>query len=579
MAQVINTNVMSLTAQRNMMISQRTQNEAMERLSSGLRINSSADDAAGLAISDRMTAQIKGLDMAVRNSNDAISVVQTADGALQETTNMLQRMRELAIQSANGSNSDSNRIQLQDEVNQLKGEMTRIARTTNFNELNLLDGSFTDTRFHIGSSATEDLNVSIESMKARDLERHSLVANTSGGIAFDSGKFNGAGSIKEGIGATGTGGNAIASQTLTIAGFRGTTEISSETAGGLMKAGSTAEEVASLVNARTVDTGVTAEARTEAYISMRTSSGATGGLSKFFGTGSTASAGALTFNMAANNEVSRGENVFASTGSSLNPNASGVVEVTGLVTTTGDMSAVAASINKQSGVTGITATLSQDKTFIKLTQEEGKDIDISHVDFSTKTSGTDILTMRGSYAEPIDDKGNLVESFFTTSGAGAAVRLNNVNSGTSGAVITGRVEFESIRSFSVESSVSVTAGSVVHNSGANLGASAEAARVSDIDIGSIDGAVNAIKIVDMALGFVDDQRANLGAIQNRLESTINNLTNVSENTSAARSQIRDADFAAESAKLSKAQVLQQAGSAMLAQANASGQQVLQLLQG
>jgi len=576
MAQVINTNVMSLTAQRNMMISQRTQNEAMERLSSGLRINSSADDAAGLAISDRMTAQIKGLDMAVRNSNDAISVVQIADGALQETTNMLQRMRELAIQSANGSNSDSNRIQLQDEVNQLKGEMTRIARTTNFNELNLLDGSFTDTRFHIGSSATEDLNVSIESMKARDLERHSLVANTSGGFSVTSGSFQGAGSIKEGIG---TGGNAIASQTLTIAGFRGTTEISSETAGGLMKAGSTAEEVASLVNARTVDTGVTAEARTEAYISMRTSSGATGGFSNFFGTGSTASAGALTFHMAANNEVSRAENVFASTGSSLNPNASGVVEVTGLVTTTGDMSAVAASINKQSGVTGITATLSQDKTFIKLTQEEGKDIDISHVDFSTKTSGTDILTMRGSYAEPIDDKGNLVESFFTTSGAGAAVRLNNVNSGTSGAVITGRVEFESIRSFSVESSVSVTAGSVVHNNGANLGASAEAVRVSDIDIGSVDGAVNAIKIVDMALGFVDDQRANLGAIQNRLESTINNLTNVSENTSAARSQIRDADFAAESAKLSKAQVLQQAGSAMLAQANASGQQVLQLLQG
>ena len=422
MAQVINTNVMSLTAQRNLMMTQRTQNEAMERLSSGLRINSASDDAAGLAISDRMTAQIKGLDMAIRNSNDAISMTQTADGAMQETTNILQRMRELAVQSANGSNSDSNRAQLQNEVNSLQGELSRIANTASFNDINLLDGSLSGANFQIGANANVDLEFSLESVHARDLQRNALVTGTTGGVAANSGDFQGAGSVSSSL----TAGNNIAAQSLTIAGFRGTTEISAASAGGLLRADSTAQEVASLVNSRTVDTGVTAEARTEAYISMRTSSGATGGFGTFFGTGSAASAGTLTFHLAANDRVSRADNTFSSAGNAaLNPNASGVIEVTGLVTTTGDMSAVAASINKQSGATGVTATLSQDKTYIKLTQEEGRDIDISNVDFSTKTTGSDVLSVRGSYQEPLDAKGNLVSGFFSTTAGNALTRLSS----------------------------------------------------------------------------------------------------------------------------------------------------------
>ncbi len=545
MAQVINTNIMSLTAQRHLMISQRTQNEAMERLSSGLRINTAADDAAGLAIADRMTAQIRGMNMAIRNSNDAVSVVQTSDGAMQETTNMLQRMRELAIQAANGSNSEANRAQLQDEVNQLKGEMTRIAQTTNFNGINLLDDSFRDRRFHIGASAVEDLEVSISGVAADELERHSLngVAGTTGGVAASSG--SGAGTARAN-GAT-SGGNSIAQQTLTIAGHRGEAKISQ----GTIVANSTAEEIAGWVNNRTVETGVSARASTEAFLRMDT-----------LGSVLT-STGALSFTLSAENKISRANSVGAS------------IAITGFVTSTGDMTDVADAVNNAAGTTGITATLTEDRKTIMLVQDEGKDIDIKRVQFSSASSGTDILRVQGTDIEQISASTGAVATGFWT--AGGVVVLSETGGNTSVAV-AGRVEFESTRAFTVESNVGASAGGIAPSL-ASAGAASEVARVSDVDISTIAGAIDAIKIVDQALAFVDDQRAYLGAVQNRLESTINNLTNVSENTSSARSRIRDADFAAESAKLSKAQVLQQAGNAMLAQANASGQQVLQLLQG
>ncbi len=177
MALTINTNIASLNAQRNLGKSQNDLNTAMERLSSGLRINSAKDDAAGLAISDRMTSQIKGLNQAARNANDGISMAQTTEGALQETTNILQRIRELAIQSANDTNSASDRSSLQDEVNQLKQEMTRIANTTKFNDRALLDGSMTNAQFQVGANAYETISFSISSSRAQDLGNHSLTSN------------------------------------------------------------------------------------------------------------------------------------------------------------------------------------------------------------------------------------------------------------------------------------------------------------------------------------------------------------------------------------------------------------------
>ena len=182
MALSINTNVASLNAQRNLGVSQSALAKSMQRLSSGLRINSAKDDAAGLAISDRMTSQIRGLNQAVRNSNDGISLAQTAEGALQESTNILQRMRELAVQSANDTNSASDRSSLQAEVNQLKQELTRIADTTTFNGKDLLNGTLTSAQFQVGANANESISFSIASAKAVDLGNNSLTTNNDYGI-------------------------------------------------------------------------------------------------------------------------------------------------------------------------------------------------------------------------------------------------------------------------------------------------------------------------------------------------------------------------------------------------------------
>ena len=177
MAISINTNVASLNAQRNLSASQTNLAKSMQRLSSGLRINSAKDDAAGLAISDRMTSQIRGLNQATRNANDGISLAQTAEGAMQESTNILQRMRELAVQSANDTNSASDRASLQSEVDQLKQELTRIAETTPFNGKKLLDGSMISAQFQVGANAGETISFGIGSARSTDLGNHSLTTN------------------------------------------------------------------------------------------------------------------------------------------------------------------------------------------------------------------------------------------------------------------------------------------------------------------------------------------------------------------------------------------------------------------
>ncbi|THB66933.1 MAG: flagellin, partial [Gammaproteobacteria bacterium] len=183
MPQVINTNIMSLNAQRRLDSAQSTTNTAMARLSSGLRINSAKDDAAGLAISNRMTSQIRGLNQATRNANDAISMAQTAEGALQESTNILQRIRELGIQSSNDTNSASDRKSLQAEVNQLKSELTRIAQNTTFNGKKLLDGSLSSSQFQVGSEANETISLSIGDLRATNMGSNTVSSsNSTGGM-------------------------------------------------------------------------------------------------------------------------------------------------------------------------------------------------------------------------------------------------------------------------------------------------------------------------------------------------------------------------------------------------------------
>jgi flagellin len=252
MSQVINTNVMSLNAQRNLSTSGGSLATALQRLSSGLRINSAKDDAAGLAISERMTAQIRGLSQAARNANDGVSLAQTAEGALSQSGALLQRMRELSIQSANSTNSASDRAALQAEVNQIKDELNRVASTTTFNGLKILDGTFQNQKFQVGANANETIGVSLAGVAATDLANYGVSGvNTSAN--------QGTGQATAAAAAL-PANNTIAAQTLTVSGSKGTSTVT-------VGAGNSAYTIAANVNAVSGTTGVSAKAYNEATLS------------------------------------------------------------------------------------------------------------------------------------------------------------------------------------------------------------------------------------------------------------------------------------------------------------------------
>jgi flagellin len=513
MALSINTNVASLNAQRNLSKSQSALSNSMTRLSSGLRINSAKDDAAGLAISDRMTAQIRGLNQAVRNANDGISLAQTAEGAMQESTNILQRMRELAVQSANGSNASADRSALQSEVNQLKNEMNRIASTSTFNGLKILDGSFTAEKFQVGANANETIAVDISGMASTDLGRYSLTS-TNTNASQGSGQGTAAATSLPAR-------NTMAgAQTLTIAGSKGTTTVAIST-------GQTAQAIASSINAAEASTGVGAKAKNDAIL----------------------------HNLSADGTVT----LTLGSGSSTATVSAAV--------TTGDLENLVSVINNASGTTGITAEVYSGATgfqgtavtggAIKLTQADGKDIRLS--DFAHSATASQTARVMGLGGDNI----TLTD---VTAAAGD----------TDSTIITGTVEFTSSDAFFVSSTVAAGSGSLL-DVGANTNASASQELVSSIDIASQSGAQSAIDIIDKALAKIDEERGDLGAIQNRFESTIANLQNISENITSARSRILDADIAQETSNMTKQNILQQAGVSILAQANQAPQLALSLL--
>lgn len=488
MALVINTNIASINAQRNLSKTQLSLNKALARLSSGLRINSAKDDAAGLAISDRMTAQIRGMSQAVRNANDGISLAQTAEGALHEVTNMLQRIRELAVQSANDTNSSTDRASLQKEVAQLQQEITRIASQTNFNGRYILDGSMTAAVFHIGANADQTISFSIASVKANEIGSYTVNANDHVGAELAAG--------------TAKSTNGVAAQTLTIIGPDGTENVD-------IAANSSAKAIADAVNAASSKTGVQAKAST----SLTLTAGSVSGTSWSF-------------------------NLYGVNGDAQ------VISAT--VASPTDLSSLADAINAKSSITGVVATLSDDKTTITLSNDQGYDITIE--DIATGNDGDKLVV------------------------AGKTLTYEDDDSGDDSITVGGTVEFSAVGSFSITSddddNTILAADSV----------SGELSDVASIDVTSQSGANSAIKVIDGALMLVDNLRAALGAVQNRFESTISNLQNLMENVSAARSRIMDADFAQETAEMTRGQILQQAGIAMLAQTNQLPQMVLSLLQ-
>jgi len=493
MAISVNTNVASLTAQRNLMGTQNKMNTALQRLSSGFRINSAKDDAAGLAITDRMTSQVRGLNQAARNANDGISLAQTAEGALQETTNLLQRMRELSVQSANDTNSVSDRKSIQDEVQQLQSEINRIAETTAFNGKNLLDGSFGNAVFHVGAEANQTITMATGDAQGSSIGAHRnyLTART------------GAGANEAAAAATGEAGYGT-SGALELSGSLGSESIT-------IADDASAKAAALAINEEEGNTGVSATARTEATLSN-------------------IEAGSHQFNI---NDVA----------------------VTANVVDPDDLSSFVESINDHSAETGVTAQVGSVATDITLVDQDGDSIKIE------VTSGGNAWDL-----EAVNAGVDAGTSATVTSGAAGAV-----------GVVKGTVLMESTKAFGSDGTgVGDDMGTITDGAYTD-GISSLLSSVSSVNLSTQLGANSAISVIDMAISKIDDIRSNLGAAQNRFESTITNLTNVSENISASRSRILDADFAAETAALTKAQIIQQAGLSMLSQANQLPQSALSLL--
>lgn len=504
MSTVINTNLSSLAAQRNLAQSGSDVQTALERLSSGLRINSAKDDAAGLAIAERFSSQIKGLAAAKRNANDGVSLAQTAEGSLNETSKLLQRMRELAVQAANGTNSATDRAALQSEVNQLKSEIDRITSATQFNGQKLLDGTFTGKNFQVGANTNETVAIDISATNT------STLANNT---------FSGEGGTDEkGLGSTTTGetagANGVASQNLTITGSLGSVS------GVAVGAGATAETVAGAVNNNTGSTGVSATAVTKAALTV-------------------AAAGTITFNLS----------------------GSGTQAISATLAANTDLTALRDAINDSTGTTGVTATGTG--STLTLTQADGKDIKIDTTAHDAIAANAVVGTVRALDADGVNVANQTAK--------------NLEEAGTDSATVSGTVTFNSNQSFSVTSSVNGSAGAIAGGTGGTAQVSTSA-KLSTVDISTEAGAQAAINIIDASIQSVSTQRADLGALQARFDSIISNLTTGIENQSAAQSRIRDADFAVETAALTRAQILQQAGTAVLAQANAAPQNVLALLQ-
>jgi len=484
MALTVNTNIASLSAQRNLTASQGELSTSLQRLSSGLRINSAKDDAAGLAISERFTAQINGLNQGVRNANDGISLAQTAEGALKEVTSNLQRIRELAVQSANATNSDSDRAALKAESDQLVAEINRVATNTKFNGINLLDGTFANKAFQVGADAGETVSVtSIGSSKTSDLGQSyaaTTAALTLGGQASNGSNLT---INNVAIGASGNDGSGSADPT------------------------KSAKSIAAAINA--AGAGVTATA----------------------GTTSVAGGGTPT-DLAANLGTLQ-----------ITINGVDVGTATNLGTADQNEAQIEALVNANSAATGVTAS---DATgALVFTAADGRNISITATNTAVGGSDADDFGMGAFIA------GTIVTSkaTVTLSSTDTIVVDDNLDGG--GNVLAGDA--------TTTKALTGTA-------------------ISLIDISSVSGASTAITSIDAALSTISATRSDLGSYQSRFESIVANSQTSAENLSASRSRIMDADFAAETAQLTKSQILQQSGIAMLAQANSIPQNVLALLQ-
>jgi flagellin len=489
----------------------------MERLSSGIRINSAKDDAAGLAISTRMTANIRGISAAIRNANDGISLTQTAEGSLISIGDNLQRIRELAVQSANSGNNASDRAALNNEAAQLISEIDRIADNSTFNGIKLLDGSYIDQSLQVGAGNEANDRIEISVGDARTARLGAAVTAKVQGLAFTSGE-----KVKEGE--------------ITVNGFN----VGGTTSDGvsIYKSEGSAISKANAINAIANKTGVTAAAQ----------------------------ASTISFNATT---ATNSKFEFLLNGALV----SGFVEDG--TNAVGSASNISAAINAKTNETGVVATVSIDTPGkYTLTAADGRNIVLS---ISTK----DLAIAKGVGEATLSPE-------WGDTGIAAAIAATNgpdafAMSGESGALDDSIVIFGSME-LSTDSLAGITIGGVMALP-SNIGIDAQSivasksagSGVGSVNLNTATGAQSALTTLDRAINTVTDMRAAMGAYQNRLTASIANLENTSMNLSASRSRILDTDYAKETTNLAKSQIIQQAATAMLAQANQSAQSVLALL--
>lgn len=516
MAAIINTNIQSLNAQRNLSSSQSQLATSMQRLSSGLRINSAKDDAAGLAISERMTTQVRGLTVAMRNANDGISLAQTAEGALGSLGSNLQRIRELAVQARNATNSSEDRAALNQEVQQLKAEVTRVAQQTSFNGTNLLDGSFTNMAFQVGANQGQTIDISaIVNANVESLGTWDSVAipakMTGQTVVGEAGSVN--------IPSTST--FALAAPTGTAPTFTYgpmNVTVDSGSAVSISASGTTAQEARD-----DFLTKLQNEMPPNVSLSLDNSG-----------------------NIVATNSGATNVSITPS-GAPLGPTT--LTAPAGKTVASGGLKAAAVTIN-------------------------GVDFQLDAAESASKRVN-DLVSQINSATYPQPNSpvtASIVNGGIVLSSAAGNVSVAELNPTTGGTALkdaTGLVQGNTIAN-----DPNFAAGSRSFES-AQTGVNGFTA----LNVLDAEYADNAILAMDAALKAVNGARATLGAVQSRFETTVENLSVNSENLSASRSRIMDADFATETANLSRTQILQQAGTAMVAQANQLPQQVLKLLQG
>ncbi|MBF4555253.1 flagellin [Pseudomonas sp. p50] len=661
MALSVNTNITSLGVQKNLNKASDALSNSMNRLSSGLKINSAKDDAAGMQIANRLGNQVKGLNVAIANANNGVSIAQTAEGAMQESTNLLQRLRELALQSANGDKSDADRTSLQQEFTAKVGELTRISNTTTFGGRNLLDGSFSNVGFQIGANANETISFGMTDISATGLKgTYSEASVNSTALAGLSATATGS-TLPLPKGASVTGGAALATTAAdkidingtvitfgvaaagSASGISAATAINAQSAltgvtalsdpatgaltlssnrdiilgdnvaGSLAKAGLTAGTTAAVAaEPKATITGTAALATTAGEIiningtdiTLTTAAaGAAAGLaaavainSKSAQTGVTAStdaAGLLTLTSAKDFTVGGPD----ATKTGLTAGTTGTwdkekMSSAGAITVNGTnvswaagatMKTVLSSLAATTGVGG-TATVKEGR--VTLTSGEGKDIKLANTSSGSLSQlGLSAGTSQAKLKEDTSVDVNGVEVKFKKGDTTDAI-VASINSASTG--VNASKNTDGTLNLFADKDITLKDGSAGTGLAA-LGLTAVSAAgtksavtmettVSDLSILTNAASQQAVQALDGALQQIDSQRSQLGAVQNRFASTVANLQSISQNSTAAKGRVEDADFASEAAELTKQQTLQQASTAILSQANQLPSAVLKLLQ-